>query len=89
MASYGCLHEWAQVLGNQKAADLLEEILNEEKAANEALTKLALSKSNAEALGEAIDPDPTPGKTPKPSPGSKKNSPPPRRGMRPMTSAKR
>src|SRR5580692_1267309 len=29
-ASYGCLHEWAGVLGNEKAASILEEILEEE-----------------------------------------------------------
>ena len=38
MASYGCLHEWAGLLGNQEAAGLLQEILEEEKAANESLT---------------------------------------------------
>jgi ferritin-like metal-binding protein YciE len=37
MASYGCLHEWAGLLGNEKAANLIEEILDEEKAANEKL----------------------------------------------------
>jgi len=51
MASYGCLHEWAGLLGNQKAAGLLLEILDEEKAANEKLTELARSKNNSEALG--------------------------------------
>jgi ferritin-like metal-binding protein YciE len=53
MASYGCLHEWAALLGNEKAAELLEEILEEEKAANEALTELARASSNEEALGES------------------------------------
>jgi ferritin-like metal-binding protein YciE len=52
MASYGCLHEWAGLLGNDEAAGLLEEILEEEKAANESLTELARAKSNQEALGE-------------------------------------
>lgn len=51
MASYGCLHEWAGLLGNEEAAGLLQEILGEEKAANEALTKLARASSNEEALG--------------------------------------
>ena len=55
MASYGCLHEWAGILGNQEAADLLEAILNEEKAANESLTELARERSNDEALGESKD----------------------------------
>jgi ferritin-like metal-binding protein YciE len=53
IASYGCLHEWAGRLGNKKAANLLEEILDEEKAANAALTKLALDRSNDEALDES------------------------------------
>jgi ferritin-like metal-binding protein YciE len=53
MASYGCLHEWAGLLGNEKAAGLLQEILEEEKAANEKLTELARASSNEEALGES------------------------------------
>jgi ferritin-like metal-binding protein YciE len=57
MASYGCLHEWAGLLGNQKAAGLLEDILNEEKAANEGLTELARASSNEEALGGSADQD--------------------------------
>ena len=52
MASYGCLHEWAGLLENEKAADLLEDILDEEKATNEKLTELARASSNAEALAE-------------------------------------
>jgi ferritin-like metal-binding protein YciE len=53
MASYGCLHEWAELLGNQKAADLLKQILEEEKGANESLNELAHSSLNQEALGES------------------------------------
>ena len=52
IASYGALHEWAELLGNSKAASLLEEILGEEKAANATLTKLALDGSDKKALGE-------------------------------------
>jgi ferritin-like metal-binding protein YciE len=52
MASYGCLHEWARLLGNDEAAGLLEEILDEEKAANASLNDLALTRSNEEALGD-------------------------------------
>lgn len=52
MATYGCLHEWAELLGSQKAASLLKEILEEENAANQSLNQLAHSKCNAEALGE-------------------------------------
>ncbi len=53
MASYGCLHEWAGLLGNPEAAGLLQEILDEEKAANESLTDLARAGKNQEALGES------------------------------------
>ncbi len=59
IASYGCLHEWAGLLGNPEAADLLQEILDEEKAANASLTELALSDSNDEALDESEDEDET------------------------------
>jgi ferritin-like metal-binding protein YciE len=51
-ATYGCLYEWAQLLGQVEAATLLEEILDEEKAANESLTELAETRSNAEAIGQ-------------------------------------
>jgi ferritin-like metal-binding protein YciE len=50
MASYGCLHEWAGLLGNAEASGLLQEILDEEKAANKSLTELARASSNEEAL---------------------------------------
>ena len=53
IASYGALHAWAGLLGNKEAADLLLEILGEEKAANDALTALARASSNKEALGES------------------------------------
>jgi ferritin-like metal-binding protein YciE len=52
IASYGCLHEWAGLLGNTKAASLIEEILDEEKGANKKLMELARGGSNQEALGE-------------------------------------
>jgi ferritin-like metal-binding protein YciE len=53
MAAYGCLHEWAGLLGNKDAADLLLEILGEEKAANDSLTALARASSNAEGLNDS------------------------------------
>jgi ferritin-like metal-binding protein YciE len=52
IASYGCLREWAGLLGNKEASDLLQEILVEEKAANHSLSELARFKSNDEAEGE-------------------------------------
>ena len=53
IASYGCLHEWAEVLGNQRAAGLLKQILDEEKAADESLNELAHASLNQAALGES------------------------------------
>ncbi len=50
MATYGCLHEWANLLGNKKAAGLLQEILNEEGATNKELTALARASSNEAAM---------------------------------------
>jgi ferritin-like metal-binding protein YciE len=50
IAAYGGLHEWAVLLGNKKGAELLKSILAEEKAANDALTALARSTCNPEAL---------------------------------------
>ena len=46
IASYGGLRDWAILLGNQTAADLLSEILAEEKAADAKLTKLAQDHCN-------------------------------------------
>lgn len=53
MASYGCLHEWAELMENGKAAQILQGILDEEKAANEALNERAHATSNEEALGKS------------------------------------
>jgi ferritin-like metal-binding protein YciE len=50
IASYGCLHAWATALGNTEAADLIQEILDEEKAANDKLNELS-KKYNEESLG--------------------------------------
>ena len=82
MASYGCLHEWARVLGNKKAAALLAEILAEEKGANEALTKLAQASSNEEALGES-DEEETEEEPVGAGPAK------PLRGMRPVNSSRK
>jgi ferritin-like metal-binding protein YciE len=51
IASYGCLKAWASILGNSEAARILEEILEEEKAADQKLNELSTSK-NEEALEE-------------------------------------
>jgi ferritin-like metal-binding protein YciE len=52
IASYGILRTFATTLGMQDAAAILEEILEEEKNADEALTEVAVSSINVEALEE-------------------------------------
>lgn len=52
IASYGTLQEWATLLGNEDAADILGEILEEEEATNEKLTDIAESSANEEAMSE-------------------------------------
>src|ERR1700722_3377485 len=51
IATYGCLRAWANTLGNNEAAGLLEEILDEEKAADQSLNELSEEK-NEEAVEE-------------------------------------
>ncbi len=80
MASYGCLHEWAGRLGNSKAAGLLEEILGQEKAANETLTGLARAGNNEEALGGSDEAGSEPAADP--GPGNM------RRDVRPATTSR-
>jgi ferritin-like metal-binding protein YciE len=53
IASYGCLAEWAAILGNKSASSLLRDVLAEEKAADQALNYLARTAANPEALGES------------------------------------
>jgi ferritin-like metal-binding protein YciE len=55
MAAYGTLVAWARRMGHNDAAKLLEENLNEEKAADEKLTTLAeggINQQAAEGMGE-------------------------------------
>jgi ferritin-like metal-binding protein YciE len=49
IASYGTARTWAQRLGYDKAARLLQQTLDEESMANEKLTKIAESHVNMEA----------------------------------------
>lgn len=49
IASYGTLRQFAETLGLTKAAQLLEETLNEEKMADEKLTEVATTAINLEA----------------------------------------
>lgn len=61
ISRYGTLIAWARHLGHEEAAGLLEETLEEEKAADEKLTELAQSEVNEEASsateGEEEDED--------------------------------
>ena len=65
MAAYGTLIAWAKALGHDDVASLLAKTLNEEKAADAKLTKLAeagineASKSGAEDEGDEGDEDET------------------------------
>ena len=49
ISRYGTLRTWAEELGHTDAASLLEETLSEEKATDEALTRIAESVVNQEA----------------------------------------
>jgi ferritin-like metal-binding protein YciE len=49
MSRYGTLRTWAEELGLDEAADLLEQTLEEEKATDESLTELAKSSINYQA----------------------------------------
>jgi ferritin-like metal-binding protein YciE len=53
MAAYGTLVAWARGMGHDEAAGLLQEILEEEKAADEKLTSIAESGINQEAADAA------------------------------------
>jgi ferritin-like metal-binding protein YciE len=54
IASYGTLRQFAETLGLTEAVSLLEATLNEEKAADEKLTEVAVSAINVEAAEEAV-----------------------------------
>ena len=51
MAAYGTLIAWAQAMGHTEAAKLLQQTLNEEKAADKKLTGIAEKKVNLKAAG--------------------------------------
>jgi ferritin-like metal-binding protein YciE len=73
MAAYGTLVAWARAMGHTEAADLLQETLEEEKAADEKLTALAEGGINQEAAAiahpdAAEDEDAVAEKTRKPAP---------------------
>jgi len=53
MAAYGTVIAWARVMGHDDAADLLQQTLDEEKAADEKLSALAEEGINQEAADSA------------------------------------
>jgi len=53
MAAYGTLVAWARAMGHDDAADLLQQTLDEEKAADEKLSALAEGGINEEAANAA------------------------------------
>ena len=53
MAAYGTLVAWARAMGHDEAVGLLEEILEEEKAADEKLTAIAEGGINDDAAAQA------------------------------------
>jgi ferritin-like metal-binding protein YciE len=50
MAAYGCLRTYAQLLGRDDAAELLQQTLAEEEAADETLTALGEGGINQAAM---------------------------------------
>lgn len=50
MAGYGCARTFAEQCGHDKVARLLQETLDEERAADEKLSEIALAGVNAEAV---------------------------------------
>jgi ferritin-like metal-binding protein YciE len=57
MAAYGTLVAWARDMGHAEAAELLQETLDEEKAADEKLTSLAEGGINQQAADAAHPPE--------------------------------
>ena len=57
MAAYGTLVAWARAMGHSEAADLLQQTLEEEKAADEKLSSLAEGGINRSAA-DAAHPEP-------------------------------
>jgi ferritin-like metal-binding protein YciE len=72
MAAYGTLVAWAKVLGHAEAATLLEQTLNEEKAADQKLTALAEGGINQQAAVAGGDDEHAEAPTRKAAPGTKK-----------------
>ena len=70
IAAYGTLVAWARGMGHDEAAGLLQEILDEEKAADDKLTSLAEGGINQEAA-DAAHPDEEEEEEPAPARGGR------------------
>jgi ferritin-like metal-binding protein YciE len=57
IAAYGTMVAWAKAMGHDDAAELLQEILDEEKAADEKLNTIAESGVNEQAAAGAQEQD--------------------------------
>jgi len=55
MAGYGCARTFARDLGHHEAADMLQRTLEEEGAADEKLTEIAVSRINQEAMAAGAE----------------------------------
>jgi ferritin-like metal-binding protein YciE len=55
IATYGTLAAFAKILGEDEAAELLEETLEEEKAADAKLTEVAVTAVNVDANEEEVE----------------------------------
>ncbi|MFO7524916.1 MAG: ferritin-like domain-containing protein [Ignavibacteriaceae bacterium] len=55
IASYGTLRQFAETLELTEAVDLLEETLNEEKAADQKLSEVAISAVNVKAAEQEVE----------------------------------
>ncbi len=55
IASYGTLRQFAETLDLTEAVDLLEETLDEEKAADQKLTQVAVSAVNVKAAEQEVE----------------------------------
>lgn len=73
MAAYGTLVAWARTLGHSDAADLLQETLDEEKAADEKLSALAEDGINQDAA-DAVNAEEEEEEAPKPRAAARKAS---------------
>jgi len=55
IAAYGCVRAWAEILGEDEAAELLDKTLTEEKETDAKLTKIASTVNTAASAKSAED----------------------------------